>query len=365
MMHSVPVKKLKPGMITGAPVLSRHGQLIVEQHQMLTMQMIAHIEFYGIPSAKILDGELPADAIQSIAKTRSAADGYSQRIRQSEEFREFKEKYEKKVVFLEHSLNNFITKNIPFNREALLECTMDLFAKHSTTISMFDMLHNSRQITDSTYAHSMNVAIISRMIGMWMDYNNAALETLTLGGMLHDIGKCRIPPEILNKPGKLTEEEYEVVKKHTTYGYEMLKDQNLSMRIKKIVLTHHERCDGNGYPLGLVSGDIDDYANIVAIADVYDAMTADRCYRNGICPFEVISIFEREGLGKYKPQFIMSFLEHIANTYINNDVLLSNGQKAKIVLTNRQHLTRPMVQLDNQEFINLEKRPELYVQSII
>ena len=85
----------------------------------------------------------------------------------------------------------------------------------------------------------------------------------------------------------------------------------------------------------------------------------------GIRPFEVIATFEREGLGKYKPQFITSFLEHIANTYINNDVMLSNGMTGKIVLINKHRLTRPVVRLEDGEFINLEKRPELYVQTII
>lgn len=364
-MRTVSVKNLKSGMITAAPVLTKHGQIIVEPYKMLTIQMISHIEFYGIDSVKIEDGELPPEAIQSIADTRAAVDGYSHRIRESREFKEFKENYSKKVAFLESSLNEFITKNIPFDKEALLNCTLDLFSRHHTTISMFDMLHNSRHISDSTYAHSMNVAIISRMVGMWMNYNNAALETLTLGGLLHDIGKSQIPSEIINKPGHLTESEYALVKQHTTLGYEMLKNHNLSPRIKSIVLTHHERCDGSGYPMGLTGSDIDDYSNIVAIADVYDAMTANRCYRSGICPFEVISIFEREGLGKYKPQFIMSFLEHIANTYINNDVLLSNGQHAKIVLINKRHLTRPVVQIQEHKFINLENRPELYIQSIL
>ena len=227
------------------------------------------------------------------------------------------------------------------------------------------MLHNMRKITDSTYAHSLNVSLISRMIGMWQNYNADDLETLTLGGLLHDIGKSKIPPEIINKPGRLTPEEYELVKKHSEYGYELLKNQNISVRIKKIALTHHERCDGSGYPIGLVGDDIDDFANIVAIADVYDAMTADRCYRRGVCPFEVIATFEREGLGKYKPQFITSFLEHIANTYINNDVMLSNGMTGKIVLINKHRLTRPVVRLEDGIFINLEKRPELYVQTII
>ena len=364
-MHTVEIKKLEPGMITAAAVTTKHGQLIVDAHKMLTTQMITHMDFYGITGAMIVDGELSTAAIESLVAERHAVDTYSQKIIQSKEYKEFKEKYEKKVVFLENSLNDFITKNIPFDKNALIACTMDLFVKHTTTISMFDMLHNTRKITDSTYAHCMNVAIISRMIGMWLEYNKEALDTLTLGGLLHDIGKCKIPHAIINKPGKLTAEEYEMIKKHPSLGYDMLKDQNVAIQVKQIALFHHERCDGSGYPLALKGDAIDDYSNIIAIADVYDAMTSDRCYRNGVCPFEVIASFERDGLGKYKPQFIMSFLEHIANTYINNNVLLSDGTTGKIVLINKQHLTRPVIQTTNNKFINLDKRLDLYVQAII
>ena len=199
---------------------------------------------------------------------------------------------------------------------------------------------------------------------MWHDYNADDLETQTLGGLLHDIGKSKIPPEIINKPGRLTPEEYELVKKHSEYGYELLKNQNVSVRIKKIALTHNERCDGSGYPIGLIGDDIDDFANIVAIADVYDAMTANRCYRDGLCPFEVIAIFEKEGLTQFNPKYILTFLDHIANTYINNEVLLSDGSSGKIVLINKK-LTRPTIQLDNGNFVNLESRLDLYVQAII
>ena len=127
---------------------------------------------------------------------------------------------------------------------------------------------------------------------------------------------------------------------------------------------HHERCDGSGYPFGLYASDIDDYASIIAVADVYDAMTADRCYRLGLCPFEVIAQFEQEGLQRYKPRYILTFLEHIAHTYLHNRVLLNNGQTGEIIFINKR-LTRPTIQIAPARFINLEEHPELYIQAII
>lgn len=364
-MYTVPLQKLAPGMITAERVVTKQGQLIVDKNQMLTKQMITHMAFYNVTDVKILDGALPPEVIQSMAQEKEAHDTYSRRVKSSQEFKEFQIHYEENISELDHSINDFITKNIPFNKETLVDLTLDLFSKNATTISMFDMLHNSRQINDSTYAHSINVAIISRMIGMWMNYDEEALDTLTLGGLLHDIGKCKIPAEILNKPGRLTAEEYAIIKTHPTLGYEMIKNQSISTRVKRIVLSHHERCDGTGYPMGLSGEDIDDYANIIGIADIYDAMTANRCYRDGVCPFEVISIFESDGLGQFKPQFITIFLERIANTYIGNNVLLSNGSIGKIVLINKGKLTRPVVQTSDNRFIDLDKNPDVYIQAII
>lgn len=364
-MHTVSVNELRPGMITADHVVSRYGQLIVEKNRILSYQMIAHIRYYGITKVAITDGELPSEAIEHFETERNAVLSYNEKIKKSPQFLYFKKEYDQKVDFLQDSLNDLIVRNIPCDMDHLLEQTLCLFQKNSTTISMFDMLHNMRRINDSTYAHSLNVAIIGRMIGMWTDLDKKDLDVLTLGGLLHDTGKCMIANEIINKPGALTDAEYAEIKKHPRYGYEIVKDLNIDPRVKKIVLNHHERCDGTGYPIGLYGDDIDDFSDIISIADVYDAMTADRCYRSGMCPFEVIATFEKEGLEKYKPQYILTFLEHIANTYINNDVLLSNGQTGKIVLINKQHLTRPVIQMSDNKFVNLETQPELYVQAII
>lgn len=119
---------------------------------------------------------------------------------------------------------------MPLDKNALLEQVMELFTRNATTISMFDMLHNMRSINDSTYAHSMNVALIGRMIGMWMNFDSRDLDTLVLGGLLHDIGKSKVPEAILNKPARLTPAEFEEIKKHTVYGYEMLRDMPIGFR---------------------------------------------------------------------------------------------------------------------------------------
>ena len=198
---------------------------------------------------------------------------------------------------------------------------------------MFDMLYNMRTVADSVYAHSLNVALISRMIGRWLRFERHDLDILTLAGLMHDIGKLLIPSDILNKPGSLTDEEFAKIKQHPALGYEILKRQpDLDSRIKKAALMHHERCDGSGYPTGLTEDYIDNFAMIVAIADVYDAMTAARSYRSPLCPFEVISKFEEDGFQKYHTKYILVFLKQIASTYQSNRVILSDGRGCTIVM---------------------------------
>ena len=191
------------------------------------------------------------------------------------------------------------------------------------------------------------------------------MDVLTLCGLFHDIGKVQIPDEILNKPGKYTDEEFALIQQHPVTSYNLLRYLSIDERIKKAALMHHERCDGSGYPQKLKADQIDDFAEIIAIADVYDAMTAARSYRSPLCPFQAIDMFEKDGLQLYSPKYILTFLNRIANTYQNNRVLLNNGQSANIVMINAKHLTRPMIQLDDGSVVDMLNLPEWEIIKII
>lgn len=288
---------------------------------------------------------------------------YSQAIKQSPEFMSFQVDFAVCLKELRGYFHTIIAENFK-SPDFLLEKTNSLLRPGQTTIDFFDMLHNLRSVDDSIYVHSLNVALIARMIGKWLKLNAEDLETLTIAGLLHDIGKSLIPDDLLNKQGRLTDEEYDLLCQHAKLGYDLLKPLPLDSRIKKAALMHHERCDGSGYPEKSTTDDIDDFAHIIAIADVYDAMTAARTYRAPLSPFQVIAEFEKDGLQKYKPKYILTFLEHIASTYQNNHVLLSDGRAADIVLLNKHHLSKPLVRLDNGECIDLS-RSDLYIHSII
>lgn len=376
-MKEYQTKDLLLGMVTAIPVRTKRGQLIINPNVELTRTLISRLEFYGIASVQITENkqvatpmETPKDPAYFPAKSPVSAPSpvsdasYSQKLKSSPEFQRFQVDFTLRSQDLKNCFDAYLSDGGTVNKEELLSKTISLVNPKQTTLDVFDMLHNMRQVNDSTYAHSLNVAIISRIIGKWLHFSNEELDTLTLAGLLHDIGKTKIPDEVLNKDGKLTDEEFQMIRNHPKYGYDILKSQPLNSHIKKAALMHHERCDGSGYPMGLTMEEIDDYALIIAIADVYDAMTAARSYRAPLCPFEVIAEFEKDGLQKYKPKYILTFLENIANAYQNNRVMLSDGTSARIVLLNHRRLSKPLVQLDDGACIDLEKSP-LYIKAII
>lgn len=362
---------LNPGMITADAVLTKAGQMIVSKGEKLTERLISRIRFYNIPEVAIefsLDESSKKDETATppvLAKPSAQAPSYSQKVVRSKEFQDFQISYSKTIAIYHSIFESFVTENKPFDQEQLLSVTKDLYYSCKTSLELFDMLHNMRSLKDSVYTHCVNVALISRRLGRWLKFSPEELDLITLAGALHDIGKLKIPDDILNKPGKYTDEEFALVKKHTKFSYDLLRALPLNPHIRAAALSHHERCDGSGYPSGLKQDEIDDYAGIVAIADVYDAMTAARSYRAPLCVFQVIDNFEKDGLSKYKPQFILTFLSHIAGTYQNNRVLLNDGRVANIVMLNQNRYSKPIIQLMDGTCIDLSREPELHIQTVL
>lgn len=360
-MRKINLNHLEPGMVTAGAIQSKNGQTIMEKGVTLDRQSILRLSFYDITDVYV-EGE-PEKETENAPK-HGFTPSYSQKVKSSQQFQTFQFDHSVAISFIKNNFENYVFHNQPLDIHGLLRQTTALFDSCKTSLDLFDMLNNMRSYNDSTYAHSLNVALICRRLGKWLKVDTAALNTLTLCGLLHDIGKLRIPEEILNKPGSYTDEEFDLVKKHTQYGYDLLRDLPIDPHIKAAALLHHERCDGSGYPTG-ISEDIDTYALVVAIADVYDAMTAARPHRPPLCPFQVISSFEKDGLQKYNPKFILTFLKHIAQTYQNNRIILNDGRSATIVMLNQNSLSKPIIRFDDGECLDLCTASDLHIQSVL
>ena len=309
-MKRLSITQLVPGMTVAEDVYDLDHELLIQKGTILTDKLITKLDLYGILTIFV------EDIIQPVRPAEDSTDtelSYSERIKSSPEFQLFKTDFENDV---------------------------ELFREN------------------------MNVALICNILAGWLKLSDEEIELATACGLFHDIGKLLIPYSIISKPGKLSEEEFATIKKHPTLGYQLLLSQDVDDHVKNAALMHHERSNGSGYPLKLKGNQIDPYARIVAIADVYDAMTAARCYRGPLCPFRVIEMFEAEGFQKYDVSILLPFLENVVNSCLQNRCLLSDGRKGTIIYINKDKLSRPVVQCGG-EYVNLADQPDLEIVRLL
>lgn len=344
------------GMIVAADIYSSNDQLIITKGTKLDERMITRLRFYNIYGLKV-SKETPEEKPQK-------GESYIEALQSTPEFKKFNRTYVDSVNKVENDFQSIIDGDTQLDIERLLEETDKILREGRSGMHVFEMLHGIRDYDDMTYVHCLNVSLICSIFAGWLRMSKEETKIITLAGLLHDIGKMLVPKEIISKPSRLTEDEFEHVKLHTIKGYQALKDMNLDIRIKYAALMHHERCDGSGYPNGFKFGQIENFSKIVAIADVYDAMTANRTYREALCPFDVVENFERDGFLKFDPGYLMVFLERIIQSYLHNMVCLSDGREGEVVMINKLSLSKPVVRCGD-EFVDLSKEPKLTISTVL
>ncbi len=353
------INQAKPGMIVAEGVYNDTNQLIVPADTVLTDRAIARIRFHDIFSFKVVktDDEIEEYALESVDSGVEELEEatYFEKLRDTEEFHEFNRRFDSAVVDLEQNFSEFINGAPDERINTFLDPVKTILSSCKTGIQVFDLLHCLRDSDDLTYAHSVSVSLICSVIGSWLNYSKEDIDLLMLAGITHDIGKLAIPKEILTKPNKLTPEEFSLIKTHTMRGYNYLRTRKIDSRIKLAAMMHHERCDGSGYPLGIKGDQIDEFAKIVAIADVYEAMTSSRVYRAAMCPFEVIRTFESGGLAKYDTKILMTFLDHICMSYLGQHVRLNDGSIGTVILINKNAYAKPTLQMETGTYLDMSK----------
>ena len=236
--------------------------------------------------------------------------------------------------------------------------------KENESIIMETMNLNSYD--NYTYTHSVNVDILSVILGVGYGLADDELRKLSQAALLHDIGKTCLPIEILNKPGKLTPEEYDEVKNHPKYGYNLLKNnEEISSVTRNAILSHHENEDGSGYPRRLESDKIHKFAKIVHIADVYDALTTKRVYKPAMNPADALEYLMANTETMFDKELVEIFLQYVAPYPIGVTVELSDGQKALVLKNNRDMLSRPVVKTESGVEINLLESLDITIVKLI
>ncbi|MCM1988144.1 HD-GYP domain-containing protein [Oceanirhabdus seepicola] len=220
-------------------------------------------------------------------------------------------------------------------------------------------------VDEYLYSHSINVSILSSMIGKWMGIEGRELLLLTYSALLHDIGKTVIDQKVLNKPSALTKKEFDEIKKHSEYGYKIVKkSQFLDPSVGMGVLMHHERIDGSGYPLGLKGDKIHKFAKIIAVADEFDAMTSNKVYSSKKSPFLCLEELQSVAWNQLDGDVCAAFLKHLTTVYTGEYVRLNNGKVGKIVKLDMFNISKPLINVE-EEFMDLKTRSDLYIEELL
>lgn len=278
--------------------------------------------------------------------------------------RQFQEKHQELVMTLQS-----IFQRTRFSKKVPLEPVKTSINGILSLVDAGGVLNHLKKLGNDkkeyTYRHSVNVAVVAGLLGKWLGLEEAVRKDLVFAGLLHDIGKTQIPIDILNKPGNLTFFEMQTMKRHAILGYQLLQPhQEISKDIKLWILQHHERLDGSGYPHAFQGSQVCYHTQIIAVADIYDAMTSYRVYRNADTPFCAIDELSRKMFGKLDPGICKIFMEKLNESLLGNTVKLNNGVEAQIIQIDTRLGVKPLVKTMEGDYIDLEKSKELWIVEV-
>ncbi|MDZ5710583.1 HD-GYP domain-containing protein [Jeotgalibacillus haloalkalitolerans] len=237
-------------------------------------------------------------------------------------------------------------------------------AKHKDVIYQ---LHRWSEAKSYIAHHSVSTAIISYLLAEKAGYDQGGCIQLAVAGILTDTGMAKMPLSILKKSGPLTQEEAIEIRKHPLYSYQYIMDSPLlKNEMKAAILQHHERLDGSGYPKGSRGKDISRSSQVLALADVFHAMTSERLYRAKKSPFRALEIIWEDELGKFDIALLKALQEIVGGLATGTRVILSDDRTAEVIFTQPQHLLRPMIKAEGSEdIIDLTKERKLYIEQVI
>lgn len=350
-MKNVARMALENGMVIGEDVYSYKNKLIYSKNTVVDDSVVARLARYSIMCVSIMEDI-------------DYATTHYEKVRLSSEFKTFELTYNNCMSIYRKLMKGFVEQGTPAKMGSLMELYVKISSRARGGEQLLDFLYNMLPSEDDmTYAHCLNSALIAGVFGTWLNLSKEDIFLLIQCAFFYDIGKLKLPQDLLWKSGKLTDLEFTKLKTHTMLGFDMLKDRDMDEHVLKATLMHHERCDGSGYPSKLRSDKIDIFAKYIAIIDAYEAMTSARTYRVSLNPFQVIANFEKDGYVKFDEEILRPILSHIAATQIGFTVRLTNDVEAEIVQINEAHLTRPLLQAGD-EMIDLVKEPDLDIAAI-
>lgn len=322
-MRPIDLEKAQPGQILGKSIFTADGRVLLREGTTLTERYLKALREMQFGFIYVVDPRLPDIELQDVIP---------EQLRQEA------------VTTIKRAFGDISKCGV--NLQAISEVTTriveSIMANDALIIQMADLKSHDTY----TFSHSVNVCVIGTILGVQLGLDERKLKDLALGLMLHDIGKMQVPESILRKPGRLTEEEYITMQDHARSGFDMLRSiQTLSAHAKIVVLQHHEKYDGTGYPKGLKGNDIHLNGQIGAIADVYDALTSDRIYRKRYLPHEAIEYLMTQADRHFSLELVTSFISTIAPYPPGTMLKLSSGETGIVTEVDMRLASRPILTL--------------------
>jgi HD-GYP domain-containing protein (c-di-GMP phosphodiesterase class II) len=323
-LRKVRLDKARTGVVVARAILSLDGVVLLSEGAVLTREYKEKLQNYGITEIYIEDHFSEGITVPELIRDEVITEVKSQ------------------VKKLMTSPSVKVSVDVKKVGEIVERLIANILDSDKIVASLCDV----RSIDEYTFSHSVNVSVISIVTGIGAGFKEDTLKDLGIGALLHDLGKVKVDDAILRKPGSLTSIEYDEVKRHTLYGYEILKNSgNISQDACDIALSHHERLDGSGYPRKLRNNDILTFARIVAIADVYDALTTDKVYRRKMMPHDVLDYMLSLGGKHFDKNLLDTFVRHIAYYPVGTAVILNSGEKGLVSEYNPYFPNRPVVRV--------------------
>ncbi|SHJ44460.1 metal dependent phosphohydrolase [Geosporobacter subterraneus DSM 17957] len=352
-MRKLKVDYIRQGMMVAKNIYDKEGQILLSSGMPLRPSYIIKLKDAGINEIYVMSETEEDTIFQDVISEQTRVDA-------------------KKLV---RETMGKVSIGQELQMEKVLVMVEELLEELLNQKDIMLSLSEIRSVDEYTFGHSVNVCVLSVITGIALGYPREKLKILGIGALLHDIGKTLIPLEILNKPGALTSEEYSIIKGHSRLGYEVLrKCPQISEEAAFIALTHHERYDGMGYPKGIKGEGLSEYAKIVAITDVYDAMTSDRVYKAKMKPHQAIEYLISMGNHQFDYEIVKTFTRHVASYPIGTMVMLNNGYKGIVSSIDKNFPHRPQIRYvfdpsgircREKSILNLAQNPSITIVDIL
>lgn len=336
-MYNLSTQSLKPGMILYEDIYNPSNELIFKANTHLTQENIQTLCEYNFDQV-------------ALAEPNEVDMPRYEHLHQHPHFQKFNAMYTLSLSTF-NKLIRILDTSIDLNTSKLLTLRDDMMQTVVNGEQLIDYLYNMMpDENEITYNHCFNCGLLCYIFGKWIGLEAEDLDNLTIAGFLFDVGKTKISDELLWKPDKLTPEEFIQMQHHIHLGYDLLKGRNFPPHTVSVMIMHHERCDGSGYPARIKEDRIDPFALIAAIADTYEAMTHPRSHRAALTPFQAIRVFEEQGFEVKYGKNIRPIMTRIANMYLQRRVCVTGNMEGRIIEIHEDALSRPTVFISNVEY---------------